>query len=712
MRRSNRRSLTASIAAAFCCLGTALCALAAYTAPALAYEFGSTANPLGPQTVVDRCADTSPPDQPVHAYRDGQGAVHLILSRGATWPATPGQPVPQDENRRLTGPELDGVAPVSCQAVLGHEGVANEDPASYHWREWIAAPYRLPGTDTVHALVHTEFHPNEFNRPDLCTYGRSEPVQAVSYCWLTAFTLATSADGGATFDHAQEPPAHLVANIPYQYEKDSGATGYRAATNILKRTEPGGDFYYAMFDAKQYAKGAFALENQQEFGTCIMRTGDLADPTSWRAWDGDGSDDSQNGFTVQFAYPYPTEPGSGHVCKPVNTPSGPGALLTEDFTPRGLTYNSYFGRYLLLGNLVWIDPTDGKEYFHVIYSLSSDLLSWTAPQVIMRAPTMAQYRADGCTGPDVPIVFPSLVDPSDTSVNFERPSQTVNLYYVRREAINPNGCTLDFPGFGHKLVRIPIRLGSEREASGRQTGCAQSFDRATSRTSASSFLPESGISYSGDYSSYRATVHPAGASAYGVFDRDGEPPGTCEAPGSGSRPSFRLGESDDITYAAAFKFPTDRFWRQIEAEPDPYPSVSLLRFEDTGSGDWAGMLTLDQQRRLRFSTSAVDQTTKKQLLGPNGVQLPRDECWHLIEVHQTLSSDPAKAVNEVWVDGVRRDVPLASDANYYGGNYNQVRVGIAGKASLRRRLSLYVDAVGFGHQELRSAAFDPSRCDA
>ena len=40
----------------------------------------------------------------------------------------------------------------------------------------------------------------------------------------------------------------------------------------------------------------------QELGTCIMRTRDLTDPASWRAWGGAGPDD----FTVDLSTtPYP-----------------------------------------------------------------------------------------------------------------------------------------------------------------------------------------------------------------------------------------------------------------------------------------------------------------------------------------------------------------------------------------------------------------------
>ena len=435
----------------------------------------------------------------MRAYRDLGGTVHLTLARAATQNPTPENPAPPDENRRLSGPDLASVAPLSCQAVLSHGGSANSDFSTYHWSEWLAAPYRLPGSNTVHALVHTEFHGADFNRPDLCTYGSSQPALGLSWCWLSAITSAVSSDGGASFEHAQTPPAHLVANIPYQYEKDSGATGFRAPTNIVRRSEPGGDFYYMMFDASQFSKGSFAAENMQQSGACIMRTNDLSSPSSWRAWDGNSADDTQGGFTVQFQYPFPIEPVAGGLCTPLDETRP--VPLSNTLVPRGLSFNSYFDRYMLVGNRTTTEP-DGTTFFYVYYLLSDDLVHWSAPNLIMRAPTIAQYRADGCSGPDVPVVYPTVMDRDDASTNFERTSQTADLYYLRRGDINPNGCTNNFPGFNHELTRVPIRFGSAREATGRPLGCSGSFDSSTRRSAASSFVSQQGSSYSGDPRSY------------------------------------------------------------------------------------------------------------------------------------------------------------------------------------------------------------------
>ena len=84
-----------------------------------------------------------------------------------------------------------------------------------------------------------------------------------------------------------------------------------------------------------------------------------------------------------------------------------------------------------------------------------------------------------------------------------------------------------------------------------------------------------------------------------------------------------------------------------------------------------------------------------------------------VEVHQKLSSDPAKALNEIWIDGIRRDVALADDSNHYGnGTYDKLKVGVTSKANVRRPLTLFTDSAAFGYSALRSPAHDPALCDA
>src|SRR5918995_1235668 len=70
-------------------------------------------------------------------------------------------------------------------------------------------------------------------------------------------------------------------------------------------------------------------------GSCLIRTDDPFEPSSWRAWDG-------RGFGIRFADPYRATPGAARPCAPIATPEI--AAMHES-----LTYNTYLDRYLLVG---------------------------------------------------------------------------------------------------------------------------------------------------------------------------------------------------------------------------------------------------------------------------------------------------------------------------------------------------------------------------
>jgi hypothetical protein len=79
------------------------------------------------------------------------------------------------------------------------------------------------------------------------------------------------------------------------------------------------------------------------------------------------------------------------------------------------------------------------------YSLSSDLIHWSAPQ-LLRAAVQCQ------SGGNVSDVYFSLIDHSDSSVNFETPGSAPHLYYTR---FNTGLGTLD-----RDLRRVPVVITS------------------------------------------------------------------------------------------------------------------------------------------------------------------------------------------------------------------------------------------------------------
>jgi hypothetical protein len=347
----------------------------------------------------DACEPADIPDIPARAFRDAQGRVQLIASHYT--------------NRRMTGPDLDHLSH-DCGVILPSH--YNSDPATFDDREWIHSTYTPDGT-TVFALVHNEYQGH--THPGRCPSGE------YFNCWYNAVTLAISTDGGTTFRHAASPPNHLVAAIPYPYAPDSGPAGIFQPSNIVHN--PADDYYYTLLRVQRY--------RDQVPGTCVMRTTDIADPRSWRAWDGAG-------FNVRFINPYlePDEPPENHICHPVSQDEI--QLMVES-----LTFNTYLDSFLLVGTAVE-DQLDGETVSGIYYSTSDDLIHWTPRKLITEVESRQTYE---CGDPD-PISYPSVLDPDSSSRNFETTGKRAYIYVTR---FNYDSCkeTSD-----RDLVRVPIEF--------------------------------------------------------------------------------------------------------------------------------------------------------------------------------------------------------------------------------------------------------------
>jgi hypothetical protein len=354
------------------------------------------------ETVFDwsrsACEPADIPDIPARAFRDSQGRVQLIASHYV--------------NRRMVGPDLNHLTH-DCAVIMPSHYEPN--PAMFNDREWIHSTYTPDGT-RIFALVHNEYQGH--THPGQCPSGE------YTGCWYNAVTLAVSTDGGASYDHVP-PPAHLVASIPYPYEPDSGPAGIFQPSNIVRNDTDG--YYYALLRVQRY--GA------QPQGTCVMRTTDLADPKSWRAWDG-------SAFNVRFIDPYlgPDVSPGGHVCQPVSY--GEIQLMVES-----LTFNTYLNKYFLVGTTEGWGRV-GERVSGIYYATSEDLIHWTPRKLIMEVESRQTYR---CGDPN-PVAYPSILDPDSTSRNFETAGKEAYLYFTRS---NYQSCQQTFD---RDLVRIPIEF--------------------------------------------------------------------------------------------------------------------------------------------------------------------------------------------------------------------------------------------------------------
>jgi hypothetical protein len=373
-----------------------------------------------PELVFDYSTDTCRraegydlPDVPARAFRTPDGSIELIF----------------------TGPPYNFFQRGAGFASLQHDCqtpalITTDSPDAFTFdnQEWILAVYR--DGDLVHALIHNEYHdPRAAN----CLPGVTTPE---NHCWYNTITYAVSTDGGYTFSQPGAP-GQLAAALPIPWNPNAiegrmrlpNPYGYMSPSNIVQGTD---GYFYSLFRSLPDPLG------QQGGGTCLMRTAALTDPSSWRAWDG-------SGFNLTMFSPYdlngnpaPTGLSACTYVSPENT------LQMSD----SLTFNTYLNQYILVGAAV--APVNGALTCGTFFTLSSDLVHWSAPQLLMehQLPFPPCIEADAL--PNGSIMYPSLIDHADESLNFEFTSQSAYLYYV-----------LWNDGLDRDLWRIPVTFSFE-----------------------------------------------------------------------------------------------------------------------------------------------------------------------------------------------------------------------------------------------------------
>ncbi len=351
---------------------------------------------------VDRCEDDAIPDLAVRAIRDVDENVQLYLGN--------------TNGYRMVGPDLDAVEP-ECTAVS--RSTLDADPARFTDTEWLASLHTDDG-ETIYALVHNEYQGHQ--------HAGQCPQQEYLACWFNAITMKVSTDGGESYSYIAEPPGHHVASLPLTYEAGLGATGLRAPSNII--TGPDG-FFYSFINA--------AGVNSTPQWVCLMRTDTVAEPTSWRFWDG-------SGFEGRFINPYtePTDTPAAHECQPLDQ-ADIGHALNDS-----VTYNTALDRYVLIG--VSADQIDGREVWGWYYSFSTDLIDWDRRKLLVEMPLPWTVNSPGS---DLSYLYPSLLDPDSTSRTFETTDLQAYVYMTRN---NAGHASLD-----RDLVRVPVEFSVDEE---------------------------------------------------------------------------------------------------------------------------------------------------------------------------------------------------------------------------------------------------------
>lgn len=347
----------------------------------------------------DACEPSNIPDAPARAFRDSAGRVQLILSHYV--------------NYRMIGPDFDHLT-IDCNPIMVSD--SDPDPAKFNDREWIHALYTDDG-NTVYALIHNEHQGHR--RVGQCA--SSEYTD----CWYNTITLATSSDGGSTFTHA-EPSTHLVAALPYVYEAGAGPFGVFNPSNILLNALD--NYYYVLLHLENY--------QLQSSGSCLMRTQNLADPTSWRAWDGEE-------FAIRFvnAYVDTDAVAQEHICQPVS-------FEQIQKMWESVTFNTYLQQFLLIGTAGTYDQILGRVIWGVYYSTSHDLIHWSPRKLLMETERTWTYEC----GDEEPIASPTVLDPASLSRNFDTTGTSFYLYYTR---LHYESCQLTL---NRDLVRVPVEF--------------------------------------------------------------------------------------------------------------------------------------------------------------------------------------------------------------------------------------------------------------
>jgi hypothetical protein len=285
------------------------------------------------------------------------------------------------------------------------------DPSLFAANEFIDSTVRFDN-GTVVALIHTEFPGDRYNACHVATmqkeWNDDHPLQQqqryskrhsplhrdgpLTYptCWMVAIGLGISYDSGHSWQHIADPPHHLVAAVPYTYNESYMAYRWGDPSNIFRNPSDG--YYYATV----WNRNQVGLQSP---GICVMRTNNLMDPKSWRAWN--GSD-----FVVRFVNPYrhvaqfPAFNPKDHVCTTLEIPG----TTKEDCTIFGVLWSHDIQQFI--GTVGC--STDHENHNAFFFTTSPNLVHWSPIQEMF---SQARDLPPMVAAMTTSIHYPTFLDP-------------------------------------------------------------------------------------------------------------------------------------------------------------------------------------------------------------------------------------------------------------------------------------------------------------
>jgi hypothetical protein len=291
----------------------------------------------------------------------------------------------QFDTRRFLGPDLNHLRR-DCTIV--YKSQHDPDPSQFADRTWLVSFWTDDGK-TIYALDHNEYHADL--HLGACQF------RTLEQCWYAAIGLVKSTNSGRTFDRVTVEP---IAAAPVREEASQGQRrGFANPTNIIKKD----GYFYTIIRASGYG-------NQAQ-GNCLFRAQKLDDVHSWMLFDG-------TSFVPSESDPYEKSSGNSVPCAKLNLAGAVGSVVLHQ--PSGL----YFAVSEARG-------APGQKDI-IGFQTSSDLLKWSPLKALIELPLA---RGQLC-GTPYTYAYPSLIDPSSSSRNFETVSNSAQLYLTRISMLN------------------------------------------------------------------------------------------------------------------------------------------------------------------------------------------------------------------------------------------------------------------------------------